>query len=143
MWTPERFRIGRMATDSRTLATSGWPSLSNGLYCQVFHKSVRSPMMNPEVSFAYRGFPSVPTITSKVTAKSSRPWFGYTCVNWTSRANTVFSGLRFEDLDSEPGILGKSKRQTKNKPKHSPPQSSVHVVDCSLAISNKQRRLFT
>lgn len=48
------------------LATTGWPFLSNDLYCQVFHKSVKSLRKNPEIALASSVFPSVPTTTSKV-----------------------------------------------------------------------------
>lgn len=56
-------------------------------------------------------------------------------INWASGANTVFNGLRFENLDGGLGILGESKGRPKNNPKHNPLQSSVHLVaNCSLAI---------
>jgi len=53
--------------------------------------------------------------------------------------NTVFSGLRFENLDGGLGILGKSNEWPNEKNKQNPLQRSVHicVANCSLAIENQ------
>jgi len=51
-------------------------------------------------------------------------------VDRTVVANTVFRGLRFENLDDGPRILGKSKERPKKNTKQNPLQRSLHVERC-------------